>query len=176
MPGLTTDGGFSMIKVFSFGGGVQSTACLVLAAQGIIDYQTFLFCNVGADSENPDTLTYVEEIAKPYAAKHGLALHELQKIRRDGSVDTIYSHLRSEEHTSELQSRLHLVCRLLLEKKKLLFIPHDVPAFVSVRIRLPLIHGLLLETSTLAMRVIRSALLYSRLDITQDACVLTKLS
>src|SRR2546422_8021751 len=28
------------------------------------------------------------------------------------------SHSRSEEHTSELQSRLHLVCRLLLEKKK----------------------------------------------------------
>src|SRR2546422_7625820 len=28
------------------------------------------------------------------------------------------STLRSEEHTSELQSRLHLVCRLLLEKKK----------------------------------------------------------
>src|SRR2546429_6067938 len=28
------------------------------------------------------------------------------------------SHDRSEEHTSELQSRLHLVCRLLLEKKK----------------------------------------------------------
>src|SRR2546429_6611988 len=27
---------------------------------------------------------------------------------------------RSEEHTSELQSRLHLVCRLLLEKKKIL--------------------------------------------------------
>src|SRR2546422_5704201 len=28
------------------------------------------------------------------------------------------SSARSEEHTSELQSRLHLVCRLLLEKKK----------------------------------------------------------
>src|SRR5687768_17715390 len=28
--------------------------------------------------------------------------------------------VRSEEHTSELQSRLHLVCRLLLEKKKTL--------------------------------------------------------
>src|SRR2546429_3021013 len=28
---------------------------------------------------------------------------------------------RSEEHTSELQSRLHLVCRLLLEKKKTAF-------------------------------------------------------
>src|SRR2546429_5040123 len=32
---------------------------------------------------------------------------------------------RSEEHTSELQSRLHLVCRLLLEKKK--YQPHDLP-------------------------------------------------
>src|SRR2546422_2902099 len=29
-----------------------------------------------------------------------------------------YGTNRSEEHTSELQSRLHLVCRLLLEKKK----------------------------------------------------------
>src|SRR4030043_574151 len=29
-----------------------------------------------------------------------------------------FGHGRSEEHTSELQSRLHLVCRLLLEKKK----------------------------------------------------------
>src|SRR2546429_10007406 len=32
--------------------------------------------------------------------------------------ETSLSTLRSEEHTSELQSRLHLVCRLLLEKKK----------------------------------------------------------
>src|SRR2546429_2909457 len=29
-----------------------------------------------------------------------------------------FTRIRSEEHTSELQSRLHLVCRLLLEKKK----------------------------------------------------------
>src|SRR5687768_17954428 len=32
---------------------------------------------------------------------------------------------RSEEHTSELQSRLHLVCRLLLEKKKNKTTPHQ---------------------------------------------------
>src|SRR2546422_6063062 len=32
--------------------------------------------------------------------------------------------VRSEEHTSELQSRLHLVCRLLLEKKKIKRITH----------------------------------------------------
>src|SRR2546422_3219934 len=34
------------------------------------------------------------------------------------SPDATLRDWRSEEHTSELQSRLHLVCRLLLEKKK----------------------------------------------------------
>src|SRR5687768_17829342 len=33
-------------------------------------------------------------------------------------TEAILAKVRSEEHTSELQSRLHLVCRLLLEKKK----------------------------------------------------------
>src|SRR2546429_8832596 len=46
---------------------------------------------------------------------------------REGAVPVVHanevaalmeSRGRSEEHTSELQSRLHLVCRLLLEKKK----------------------------------------------------------
>src|SRR2546422_7291679 len=35
-----------------------------------------------------------------------------------GNRGLIWAGYRSEEHTSELQSRLHLVCRLLLEKKK----------------------------------------------------------
>src|SRR5687768_17819071 len=35
-----------------------------------------------------------------------------------GGVEVTQAGERSEEHTSELQSRLHLVCRLLLEKKK----------------------------------------------------------
>src|SRR2546422_5675720 len=34
-----------------------------------------------------------------------------------GSLSVSVDQVRSEEHTSELQSRLHLVCRLLLEKK-----------------------------------------------------------
>src|SRR2546429_7395338 len=41
---------------------------------------------------------------------------------------------RSEEHTSELQSRLHLVCRLLLEKKKLL--GHDLTVLEYTRLLL----------------------------------------
>src|SRR2546422_6425488 len=56
--------------------------------------------------------------------RHGLADGRTQGRRvercrentRDGRVDG--NAIRSEEHTSELQSRLHLVCRLLLEKKK----------------------------------------------------------
>src|SRR5690554_7773776 len=39
---------------------------------------------------------------------------------------TMLSEQRSEEHTSELQSRPHLVCRLLLEKKKILIIVHTL--------------------------------------------------
>src|SRR2546429_5750174 len=39
-------------------------------------------------------------------------------VIRSGRVFEITAEPRSEEHTSELQSRLHLVCRLLLEKKK----------------------------------------------------------
>src|SRR2546429_9564762 len=42
--------------------------------------------------------------------------------RRFCAIMIITSAVRSEEHTSELQSRLHLVCRLLLEKKKKLHI------------------------------------------------------
>src|SRR5687768_17821695 len=44
-------------------------------------------------------------------------------VRDEMMIDLVH---RSEEHTSELQSRLHLVCRLLLEKKNtnLLTIDH----------------------------------------------------
>src|SRR3712207_8336619 len=44
---------------------------------------------------------------------------ELRHVRRDRPTATaIGARARSEEHTSELQSRQYLVCRLLLEKKK----------------------------------------------------------
>src|SRR5256884_8205078 len=47
----------------------------------------------------------------------GCAPGHRRTLRSDHSL-TPELQLRSEEHTSELQSRLHLVCRLLLEKKK----------------------------------------------------------
>src|SRR5690606_41803336 len=43
---------------------------------------------------------------------------KLQDVAFAGVLDRLAQHLRSEEHTSELQSRENLVCRLLLEKKK----------------------------------------------------------
>src|SRR5438105_11971087 len=52
-------------------------------------------CGSGCESENA-------------CGRHGL----LQRMRG------LFRHKRSEEHTSELQSRVDLVCRLLLEKKK----------------------------------------------------------
>src|SRR5690625_6153346 len=39
-------------------------------------------------------------------------------LRTETELENFLNELRSEEHTSELQSRGHLVCRLLLEKKK----------------------------------------------------------
>src|SRR5260370_9626341 len=43
---------------------------------------------------------------------------ELRHLPMGAAVDVISGHHRSEEHRSELQSHLNLVCRLLLEKKK----------------------------------------------------------
>lgn len=81
------------LRTFSYGGGVQSTAALVLAAQGAIDFPVFLFSNVGDDSEHPDTLRYVADVARPYAAAHGLTLVELRHTRRDGTDETLYRKL-----------------------------------------------------------------------------------
>src|SRR2546422_4804987 len=49
---------------------------------------------------------------------------------RGGLAVATYSD-RSEEHTSELQSRLHLVCRLLLEKKKKKKIEPQPPKIIT---------------------------------------------
>lgn len=89
-----------IINIISYGGGVQSTALLVLASQGVINYSTFIFCNVGDDSEHPDTLRYVREVAMPYAEARGIELIELHKTRRDGERETLYQRLTRPESRS----------------------------------------------------------------------------
>lgn len=82
------------LRAFAYGGGVQSTAALVLAAQGRIDFPTFLFANVGDDSEHPDTLRYVREVAIPFGEKHGIDVVELRKKMKDGSPETVLGRIR----------------------------------------------------------------------------------
>src|SRR3712207_8033476 len=49
-------------------------------------------------------------------------------LRREGRAEEV---ARSEEHTSELQSRQYLVCRLLLEKKKTITIGQLTPYHIE---------------------------------------------
>src|ERR1035438_10649780 len=54
----------------------------------------------------------------PYTTLFRSLLAHFDAPRADGLCKRGQGFLRSEEHTSELQSLRHLVCRLLLEKKK----------------------------------------------------------
>src|SRR6266508_458731 len=83
----------------------------------------------GEPESGTATLTAIEELGQPVFALPSLdgATHDLAQHR--GRMVLVHffatwcepcrpEMARSEEHTSELQSRGHLVCRLLLEKKK----------------------------------------------------------
>src|SRR5687768_18078717 len=69
------------------------------------------------------------------AAGLQVAIRHPEKVNKlivaSGAYDATIS-LRSEEHTSELQSRLHLVCRLLLEKKKKISPPCSISRTHSI--------------------------------------------
>src|SRR5690625_6402736 len=66
-------------------------------------------------SQALQTIADVADLKLMYS--EDLLLNEKVVSLKKPSV-SLYEALRSEEHTSELQSRGHLVCRLLLEKKK----------------------------------------------------------
>lgn len=84
------------LTAISYGGGVQSTALVVLAATGRIHADVALFANVGDDSEHPKTVRYVREVAVPWAAERGLTIHELHKTDRAGGQLTLYGQLTLE--------------------------------------------------------------------------------
>ena len=88
------------LRLFSNGGGVQSTAALVLSAHGEIDYPVHVFANVGERAEHPDTLRYVREVAMPYAERHGIEFVEVrrrwQRGERAGQPEDLYDRLTKE--------------------------------------------------------------------------------
>ena len=85
--------------VFSCGGGVQSTACLILAAQGEIPYRTFIFSNVGNKAESPATIRYIAEILKPYAERHGIDWVDVSWVDRQGRQRDLYDDLHEQQRS-----------------------------------------------------------------------------
>jgi hypothetical protein len=92
------------LRTISYGGGVQSTALVILAALrdprleeamgGPID--AAIMANVGDDSEHPATLRFVREVVIPWAAAHDFEVAEIDRVKRDGSVETLYGRLMKE--------------------------------------------------------------------------------
>src|SRR5687768_17999202 len=82
---------------------------------------SFVFLAHAAVAQTPEPATATPTVPAKWdvSAKHGPS-RDIEFVTTTGtwmSLD-VSPDGRSEEHTSELQSRLHLVCRLLLEKKK----------------------------------------------------------
>jgi 3'-phosphoadenosine 5'-phosphosulfate sulfotransferase (PAPS reductase)/FAD synthetase len=93
------------LRVCSYGGGVQSTALLVLAATGRIDFPLFLFANVGDRAENPDTIAYYAQHARPYAAAYDIDLVQLRWIDRNGMERDLYDDLLRQERSLTIPLR-----------------------------------------------------------------------
>src|SRR3712207_8434810 len=85
---------------------------------------TTLFRSDGLDVTELIFITgHLKEQVEAYArARYTIPSRFIEQKEQDGTAGAV--NLRSEEHTSELQSRQYLVCRLLLEKKKKLNIVH----------------------------------------------------
>src|SRR3712207_8340928 len=81
---------------------------------------TTLFRSASPDSPGgqPPEVREAMELAAEQARRAGQIIKRLRDFVVHGESEKRPEDLRSEEHTSELQSRQYLVCRLLLEKKK----------------------------------------------------------
>src|SRR5205085_10336852 len=87
---------------------------------------SLLFCFFFTHTPTTEIYTLSLHDALPISAPSGAAFARCTTSRGSGSIPPVPATLsrswgwtvRSEEHTSELQSQSNLVCRLLLEKKK----------------------------------------------------------
>jgi len=89
------------IRSISYGGGVQSTALIVLATQGIIEADVALMANTGDDSEMPETLSYVRDIIQPWANERGFPVHILDPIKH-GKKTTLYQEITNKGSRRDL--------------------------------------------------------------------------
>ncbi len=84
-------------RMFSFGGGVQSTAALVLATLKKLPFTTFVFSNVGDDSEHPAVKEYMDRYTIPLARRYGIRLEV-----RSNNGKTIFGEITKEGSSREL--------------------------------------------------------------------------
>src|SRR2546429_5438243 len=87
----------------------------------LFPYTTLFRSNLPAYADGTEAQHHMPPGGRPAEAEHRAEAREeqhlIQMVTQFQARGT-GENLRSEEHTSELQSRLHLVCRLLLVKKK----------------------------------------------------------
>src|SRR5690606_41571317 len=108
--------------VFSYPSGVRPPPCSPL-----FPYTTLFRSAFGDFADRAERVAHGSRVAGPVAHEEPVEL-ELQHLLEGGGRGELghaaaalgkeLNGARSEEHTSELQSRENLVCRLLLEKKK----------------------------------------------------------
>src|SRR3712207_7531941 len=84
---------------------------------------TTLFRSAGSGWSSSEL--FAPRAVTPFPTNHGMRVFLTRVSRAAARMRATSSRPRSEEHTSELQSRQYLVCRLLLEKKKKKSIIHS---------------------------------------------------
>src|SRR5690606_40240612 len=92
-------------------GSNENKQAFVESQKGIPDLLTFKLSNEEKEKLRLKIEVLVTALAENLDKKNQLAQHRLE-------IENTKTEYQSEEHTSELQSRENLVCRLLLEKKK----------------------------------------------------------
>src|SRR3712207_5040812 len=117
MPLRSDSENFALIRVIGVGGGGSNAVNRMIRAEmmGV----EFIACNTDAQallqSDAPHKIRIGDKITRGLGAGGD---SNIGQRAAEEDTDKIAQALRSEEHTSELQSRQYLVCRLLLEKKK----------------------------------------------------------
>src|SRR4051794_41404748 len=92
----------------------------------LFPYTTLFRSPHGAPERTKLSIDNRNALELQHRGKERIDVHVLERrndaewlyVRSGGKEDSLHVGQRSEEHTSELQSPVHLVCRLLLEKKK----------------------------------------------------------
>src|SRR2546430_12554510 len=87
----------------------------------LFPYTTLFRSELDADARDVAQISLGEEL-RPAGARE--ADEEDARADHDEALDERHEELRSEEHTSELQSQSNIVCRLLLEKKQARHVTH----------------------------------------------------